>query len=305
MGQAKNPSVQDDEQRGALGTGELHILSTNKDDILVSADELGEALGREEELDIEELTSDRRFRTRRLPEYIDILKQANLSADVRLHVHRLRRAVKRTPSLADLEGGLEGVYERKYHQVCLGKFQLRGSRVFFNGVELCAEALEKWLKVCLHAVWNDDSFNSERATELARLIGTHLREAELRSLGTLRRTLGDDAAEQLVRDGKVTVRTPSGEEYVITDSARVYRRSPSGRLRHVCVGVRGEEDLPKYDRVLAKYLVIRDHPEQIDTLRDRRALEREREMLSREIERLHERLSELEHRRMQMRAGEA
>lgn len=34
----------------------------------------------------------------------------------------------------------------------------------------------------------------------------------------------------------------------------------------MCVEVDTDDELPIYDEILAKYLVIRDHPEQIETL---------------------------------------
>jgi hypothetical protein len=308
MGETGGPL---DDDRG-FGVGEVHILSTEKVDAIISAPNIEEAV---RGLEDSELIWERDFSPLNAVEYLNLflgpLAHAKINADLKLYVHRVREVPRRNPSMADLERGLEGIYEREHHQVQLGTIQVRKSRIFFNEAELHEEALGKWLRVCLRGIRMDDSFSTERATELAKLIGAHLREAELRSLETLRRTLGDDAAEQLLREGKVTVRAPSGDEYVITDSARVYRRAPSGRMRSVCVVVKGGADLPKYDRVLAKYLVIRDHPEQIETLHERGWLDREREMLAAERvlaaerEYLHRRLAELARlEQAQMRAGE-
>lgn len=251
-----------------MSTGELHILSTEKDDVVIFHTGHENGFGDLDQVaDIRERLFDPAFRPQSPPDFLNFflgsLAQAKMNADLKLYVHRVRKVLKRNPSLADLKGGSEGIYEREHRKVELGTFQVRKSRIFFNGVELRGDALEEWLKACLQGIWRDASFAPERATELARLIDAHLREAERKSLETLRRTLGDEAAEQLLRDGKITVRPPSGEEYVITDSAEVFRRSPGGGMNHICVQVDGEKDLPKYDRVLAKYLVIRDNPEQI------------------------------------------
>jgi hypothetical protein len=122
-----------------------------------------------------------------------------------------------------------------------------------------------------------------------------LRRAEERSLETLRKVLEEEAARRLLEKGELQVRTPSGEEYVVTSSAEVYRRLPGGGRSPVCVQVEGGENLPRYDLILAKYLTLRDHPELIGVggMADRRRrLEAERRGLEEALNDLRRELAE-------------
>lgn len=81
--------------------------------------------------------------------------------------------------------------------------------------------------------------------------------AERRSFETLNRILGGELAERLLRERRIIVKSADGREYEITDSGKVYAVL-GGRI---CVQIEGEEVLPKYDVVLAKYLALRDRPD--------------------------------------------
>ena len=263
----------------ALGAGEIHIVCTENYSFIVPAYELGEALkmdkwGLEHSFDEGRWLRDVDLR------YFNVrdLCLLGLDADLEVFVHCIKTPVRSTR---------------------LGTLQLRGPRLLFNGVELSGKvfewdpddkALEGWLYACVNQVWKDWSFDQERATELAKLIVTDLREAERRSLETLRRTLGDEVADRLLREKQIAVRSRNGGEYTITDSGEVFETSSGIR---VCVEVDGGRGLPRYDRVLAKYLVIRDHPEQIETLGRTSSLEMEREGLREEIAELEEHLAVL------------
>jgi hypothetical protein len=59
------------------------------------------------------------------------------------------------------------------------------------------------------------------------------------------------------------VDSANGRKYRITHDGEVFDVATG---RSVCVMVDEEGELPIYDDILAKYLVIRDHPEQIETL---------------------------------------
>ncbi len=237
--------------RGRAGAGEIHIVCTERCAFIVPANKLGDAL---------KMTEPEFFRSD-WPDALDlrdILRELCLfwpSADLEVFIHCVKTPARSTR---------------------LGTLQLRGPRVLFNGVELSEEgfeidpddkALDRWLDACLNRAWEDWSFDRDQATELARLIATDMREAERKSLETLRRTLGDELADRLLREKQIAVRSRNGGEYTITDSGKVFETSSRA---YVCVEVAGGGRLPKYDRVLAKYLVIRDHPEQIETLGETR-----------------------------------
>jgi hypothetical protein len=124
------------------------------------------------------------------------------------------------------------------------------------------EVLEKWLKACVLHMWAEPAPTQALAEKLAEAVIEYVREADRRSLETLRLTLGNEVAEQLQMEGCVLIKSSDGKEYVINATGEVFDMLGQ---QH-CVQVENEGELPRYDRVLAKYLVIRDHPEQIDTL---------------------------------------
>jgi len=271
----KQNSCQEEGAR-ALGSGKIHIVRTEKRAFVVPAREFEEAL----RMSSTGLEFSGRWPdvSPYLPNFLLPLCMFGVDFDLEVLIHCLKTPPRSTR---------------------LGTLQLRGGRILFNGVELSEDVFEqgektlwKWLDTCMDRAWEDWTFDQERATELARLVEADLREAERRSLETLRRTLGDEVVNQLLRERRITVRSRNGGEYTITDSGWVLTSSG----RHVCVEVAGEGRLPRYDVVLAKYLVIRDHPEQIETLGETSPLERERERLRGEIAALQAELATLKGR---------
>jgi hypothetical protein len=239
----------------------LNILSVVTGDFIVSDEELSRALVLREEEELKKFTKGCTDWKRRLPQYLHTLRTLKLEADFEIYVHVLKHMVKK-----DFTAGLQELgelYEAVYQKARLGRVQIRGERVFLNGLEVGEEILTRWLEQCLIACWRDPNLTPERGAQLAGLLADFLRRAEERSLETLRKVLGEEAARQLLEKGELPVRTPSGEEYVVTSSAEVYRRLPGGERSPVCVQVEGGENLPRYDLVLAKYLTLRDHPELI------------------------------------------
>ena len=192
------------------------------------------------------------------------------------------------------------LYDVEHRQAYLGVISAGEDRFYYldGSLKLGDEdAVTEWIEACSVGLWSEPELTAARAKELARVISERRQEAESKSLETLRRTLGDEVADRLLRERKIAVRSAGGREYVITDSGEVHCPLGDGTMEPLCVEVGGEESLPKYDRVLAKYLVIRDHPEQIETLREERAegwVLGRRQMLVREIERLRTELAGLE-----------
>jgi hypothetical protein len=153
------------------------------------------------------------------------------------------------------------------------------------------EVLGRWLRACVDFMWVRPAFTQTSAEKLAEAVVEYMRGARLRSLETLRLALGNEAAERLLSEGHITVKSSNGREYLIDTTGEVFDASSGD---YVCVEVRNEEWLPRYDVVLAKYLVIRDHPEQISTLGE--SPESERQRLLRQIEIYEEGLSEFKGR---------
>ena len=71
--------------------------------------------------------------------------------------------------------------------------------------------------------------------------------------------MGEEAASQVLENGRITVKSADGREYMITDSGKVYSLDTGERMRE---GGRGGKPA-EVRSVLAKYLVIRDHPDWI------------------------------------------
>jgi len=255
------------------GSGEIHIVRAEKCAFVVPAREVGEAL----RMSSRELEFSMRWPDASvyLSNLLFPVRMFGLDIDLEVFIHCVKRPPRSTR---------------------LGTLQLRGTRILFNGMELGEEGFWRWLDACMDRVWEDWTFDRGRATELAKLVAADRREIERKSLETLRRTLGEEVAERLLRKGEITVKSSNGKEYVITERGEVFETPWEGGKRSVCVQVAGEHRLPKYDRVLAKYLVIRDHPEQIETLGGGSPLEMERERLRGEIAALKEHLAVLKGR---------
>lgn len=235
-----------------LGVGEVHLVT------MVSGDQVPSDV-------LEERVGFQVMDPFELLEVLGSLELLNVKVKLKLHIHDFRTVVKPGLAPSDLENGLDGMYELEHRSAYLGAIELRGSQIFLGGAELEAGTLRRWIDACSTELWRGPELTPARAAQLAELITTYMREAERRSLETLRRTLGDEVTDQLLREGKIRVKSANGMEYVITDSGEVsYYSQTRDRLVNVCVQVEGGKNLPKYDRVLAKYLVLRDHPEQID-----------------------------------------
>lgn len=288
------------EGNGEIGAVDVHLVLTKDRSYFVLGPEPVEALGREEEPDF--LVGPPTIPANEFyGKILALLKWLEVNAKLRLYLHSFRTALRWNLSPADLEReGLEGLYGREHRSVCAGTLDVRGSRVFLGSTELTEEAFRRWLEVCSTEFWREpERVTPKRVAELAKLISDHLAAVERKSLETLKRTLGDGVADQLLRAGKVCVRSANGREYVITDSGEVFAVRARDKMSPVCVHVEREGRLPRYDVVLAKYLVIRDHPEQIETRYPRRELEREREILQAQIAELQGRLARLERVRRQ------
>ena len=271
----------------------LNILSVRTGDFIVSEDELSRALSLKGEEELKRFTKGCTDWKGGVHQYLLTLSTLKLEADLEVYMHILRDRVKK--DLPPNPQELEELYEMTYQRVKLGRIQIGGGRILLNGLEVGEELLMRWLEQCLTACWRDPNLTLERGAELAELLANLLHRAEARSLETLRRVLGEEAARQLLERGELPVRTPSGEEYVVTSSAEVYRRLPGGERSPVCVQVEGGENLPRYDLVLAKYLTLRDHPELIGAggMADwRRRLEAERRGLEEALSDLRRELAE-------------
>lgn len=99
---------------------------------------------------------------------------------------------------------------------------------------------------------------------LARIVQDYLSNgtpSERKSFKLLSDALGEEVAEHFKTKGFLSVISKNGKEYIIDEEGDVYERETR---RKCCVVV--EDDLPRYDRILAKYLIVRDKPEMIDTL---------------------------------------
>lgn len=170
-------------------------------------------------------------------------------------------------------------------KVCAGSLKKENGRYYLNNTILLGShisLIEKWLKACYahlagtpKHLRNDPDFpvlenitemTQKDAERLAEIVIDHYRNglpSEKRALELIRKTLGDDALDQLKNEKCLVVRSRNGRNYIIRDDGEV---SDSETGRRCCVIVGG--DLPRYDIILAKYLAIRDRPETIKTLQE-------------------------------------
>lgn len=103
----------------------------------------------------------------------------------------------------------------------------------------------------------------DKVLELSELLQNLLRmcmlihdDANRRGFKLMCDVLGSRVATELLRTGRVRFLSYNGKEYTIDLHGTVYDSNGS-----VCVHVDGEEELPPFDVVLAKYLVMRDRPD--------------------------------------------
>jgi len=217
---------------------------------------------------------------------------------VKLYIHDYRKVLKKGPDGAWAMNRSD-LYDIEHRQACLGVISAGKDRSYYLDGSLRLgdeEAVEEWIDACSVGLWSEPELTTERAKELAKAISGQRMEAEGKSLATLRRTLGDEVADKLLKEGKIAVKSANGREYVITDSGEVFCDPYDEGMDRICVEVKDEESLPKYDRVLAKYLVIRDHPEQIETLQGRGDPDRDGSILGDVIARVHANVEQLERR---------
>jgi len=215
---------------------------------------------------------------------------------VKLYIHDYDRVLKRGPDGAWAMNRSD-LYDIEHRQAYLGVISAGKDRSYYLDGSLRLgdeEAVEEWIDACSVGLWSEPELTTERAKELAKAISGQRQDAERRSLDTLMCTLGDEMADQLLKERKITVKSANGKEYVITDSGEVLSSLHEGAMESICVHVKDEESLPKYDRVLAKYLVIRDHPEQIETLRGRGDPDRDGSILRDVTARVHAKVELLE-----------
>ena len=159
----------------------------------------------------------------------------------------------------------DSFYQLVHHGLRAGTLEFGIPFWRFEGIELGDNALMWWLETCTSEMWAG-RLTPERAVELARMISAHTMEAERRSFELLVRTLGEGPARQLLEQGELRVRSANGQDYAITRDGEVFHLRAGGGRERVCVVVEGERTLPLFDRIVAKYLVIRDHPERIRAL---------------------------------------
>ena len=192
----------------------------------------------------------------------------NGHTDLKIYLHDIRTDVRKTIDFNRVRReGPKAVFSLfNYRCTCIGTLSIgNGGSYILNGrVKLDdEEILRKWLIACWESMWIVPLFSQPAAEKLAEAIVEYLQKGRRRAFKTLKRTLGGEVAKQLRRSGYVTVESANGRKYKISKTGEVTDVLDG---RYVCVEVENEEELPSFDRVLAKYLVIRDHPEQIDTL---------------------------------------
>jgi hypothetical protein len=120
-----------------------------------------------------------------------------------------------------------------------------------------------WLRECWKRLREKGGLTEREAKRIFDGLADEIGRAESRSLELLRSTVGSEAVDQFLRLGYLIVNSANGRKYRITHDGEVFDVATG---RSVCVMVDEEGELPIYDDILAKYLVIRDHPEQIETL---------------------------------------
>ena len=230
------------------------------------------------------------------------LHKLDIWLGIKLYIHDYRKVLKRGPDGAWAINRSD-LYCAEHRQAYLGAISAGKDHSFYLDGSLRLgdeDAVREWIDACSVGLWSEPELTTESAKELAKAMSEQWQEAERKSLETLRRTLGDEAADKLLKEGKIVVKSANGREYVIMDSGNVYGPLHNGSARRICVEVKGEESLPRYDRVLAKYIVIRDHPEQIETLDEGHEPESERPILEDIIARVQAHLNQLEERRSEM-----
>jgi len=186
------------------------------------------------------------------------------SIRVRLYLHDVRRVPKEKLSLSARSAGLQGLYKYQHFSACLGKTRselLEG--LWYWNKSMTSKYFGCWLRECWKRLREKGSLTEKEAKRISDGLAKEIGQAERRSLELLRSTVGSEAADQFLKLGHLIVDSANGRKYRITHDGEVFDVATG---RSVCVMVDDEGELPLYDDILAKYLVIRDHPEQIETL---------------------------------------
>ena len=207
-----------------------------------------------------------RFGPDRFAELVDgFLKKGG---ELRIYMHDFSMRPLRRVDLERIRlEGPKSMRSPAYRCALLGSIRAENGGYLLNGrIRLGdREALGRWLEACLYSLWVEPALTPDIAESLAEAVADFVRESRRRAAETLRRALGERAAEELRRKGCLTLKSRNGRVYRIDAFGRVFDVLAG---RPVCVVVDGEAELPPEDRVLAKYLVVRDHPEQVTTLQE-------------------------------------
>lgn len=211
----------------------------------------------------------REWREMRLSSFINEIKQCcKRGTKLRLYLHDLCRVPKEGVKLSAHPTGLRELYEDRHLSACLGEAKF-GTKSFpwYLGRRALSEHLDSWLIECRKELWEHGRLTEDEAQRLLTGLRNRHKEAERRSLELLRKTVGEKETNALLKHGHLVVKSTNGRVYRITRKGEVIDMDTG---EEVCVEVDSDEDsdeeLPIYDEILAKYLVIRDHPEQIETL---------------------------------------
>jgi hypothetical protein len=227
---------------------------------------------------------------------------------LRFHAHHLRLALRPEVENSDVRELLIALLNRREFQipdtvrqrfkravsleirsVGFGELEWNGETISYEDVEFSAKELANWIQRC-----TDLHRRGELDERHARGLLEAKRRAWKRAVDNLKRALGTELAEHLMRNGEIEFRSRDGRTYRITKSGEVFVRDErSGAWRGVCVEVAGERILPVPEVVLSKYLVLRDRPEQVREGPRADAVER-LHMLRHELEELWRRREEIE-----------
>jgi len=194
----------------------------------------------------------------------EIKQYCKKGARLRLYLHDVRRVPRKEMSPLVRPTGLQELYEDHHLNAYLGEAKF-GTKSFpwYLGGHALSRHLSSWLRECRKELQEHGRLTEAEAQRLLVELGERHEEAKSRSLELLRKTVGRKAVDRFMKLGSLLVKSANGRVYRITRNCEVVDTSTG---KKVCVQVDSDEGLPIYDDILAKYLVIRDHPEQIETL---------------------------------------
>lgn len=194
----------------------------------------------------------------------DIKRYRKKGTWLKLYLHDVRRVPKENASLSTRPIGLRELYEDQHLSACLGEAKF-GAKSFpwYLGRHALSKHLNFWIRECRRELRERGQLTEAEAQQILTGLNKRHEEAKRRSLELLRKTVGKKETDAFLKLGYLIVKSANGEVYRITRDGEVIDTSTG---HSVCVEVDADDELPVYDEVLAKYLVIRDHPEQIETL---------------------------------------